>query len=40
MIRFAPLKVAGFLAAIAAAPMAMAAPVCTKAPQAKWMTPA
>lgn len=40
MIRFAPLKVAAFLAAVAAAPMAMASPVCTKAPQAKWMTPA
>lgn len=40
MIRIAPLKAAAFLVGIAAAPMAIASPVCTKAPQSKWMTQA
>lgn len=40
MTRFAPFKLAAALAALSIAPMAMAAPVCTKAPQGKWLTPA
>jgi hypothetical protein len=40
MTRFTPLKLAAAIAALSVAPMAMAAPVCTKAPQGKWLTPA
>ena len=40
MIRFVPLKLATAVVALSLAPAAMAAPVCTKVPQAKWMKPA
>jgi hypothetical protein len=40
MNRFAPLKFAAAAAVLSLAPAAMAAPVCTKAPQAEWMKPA
>ena len=40
MIRFVPLKLATAVVALSLAPAAMAPPVCTKVPQAKWMKPA
>ncbi len=39
MNRFTPLKIAAALTALSIGSMAMAGPVCTKAPQAKWLTP-
>lgn len=39
MIRFVPLKLAAAMVALSVAPAAMAAPVCTKVPEAKWMKP-
>jgi hypothetical protein len=39
MTRFTPLKMMAVMAALSIASTAMAAPVCTKVPQAKWMAP-